>query len=131
MTMHVTRYYPDHEHRTETPEYRSTRRQLIEIEDQPCWVCGIREHRECHHFYVEYSDQNAVDWDAFQRRHSDLVDWSTFDDPKQFVDSPANMRILCAKHHRHVNHGIHAMPYPSWELQAWDKAAFRFAPTEK
>lgn len=131
MTLHITRYYPNHEDRTETSEYRRTRHQLVNVEQRGCWVCGTRKNLECHHFYVEWADANAVDWFEFQRRHPDLADWTKFKDPKEFVDSPANMRILCARHHRHVNHGIHAMDYPSWELQAWDKSQFQFAPEGK
>jgi len=128
LTLHIRRYYPNHEDRTETAEYRATRRYLIDEQKYPCWVCGTRLHLECHHFYVEWADANAVDWDSFRKRHPQLAPWDSFDHPAQFVDHRSNMRILCAKHHRHVNHGIHCMDYPSWELQAWDKAAFVFAP---
>ena len=127
MTYHVTRYYPDHEKRAETALYRRTRHQLVVVEKRPCWICGTRQTLECHHFYVEWSDQNAVDWDKFMAAHPDLVDWAALDDPSDFVDMVPNMTILCAKHHRHVNHGIHMVPYPSWELQRHMKAGFKFA----
>lgn len=127
MTYHVTRYYPNHEDRTETARYRATRHQLVDVEKRSCAVCGTREHLECHHYYVEWADSNAVDWKSFQRQHPDLVDWSQFDDPKDFVDCPENMMILCATHHRHVNHGIHAVPFPSWQLQRHMRAGFKFA----
>lgn len=131
VTIHITRYYPDHEDRVASEEYRHTRHQLIVVQQLPCWICGTRDKLESHHFYVEWADQNAVDWDVFQKRHPNVVDWSQYrDNPARFVDSPENMRILCAKHHRHVNHGIHCLTYSDWELQAWPKPGYVWTPSE-
>lgn len=130
-TIHITRYYPDHEDRHATELYRHTRHQLIVVERIPCWVCGTHEKLETHHYYVEWADQRAVDWDIFMQEYPSIVDWSEYrDDPARFVDCRANMLVLCAKHHRHVNYGIHCLTYPDWQLLCHERPGYIWTPSQ-
>ncbi len=125
--LYVDVYYPDHPPRTESALFRKTKRDLIKVKNVPCWVCGTRQNREVHHFYLEWADSAGVDWARMRQLHPDF-DWSTFRGPSDFVDSPYNMRILCMKHHRHRDAGIHMLPYPIFVMQAVKRSDFVFAP---
>jgi hypothetical protein len=41
------------------------------------------------------------------------------------------MRILCEKHHRGINHGIHMIPLPVWEMQRIKRDDFIFSEDEQ
>lgn len=46
------------------------------------------------------------------------------DDPaalREFLDSEGNMLVLCATHHRGSLEGIHAVTYPAWKLQRFER----------
>lgn len=123
-TLTVDVWYPDHPPRKETDLFRKSRHHVIDVQDTPCWVCGSKEERELHHFHVEWAFSDAADWDHMRELHPDF-DWSTFKEPKDFVDSEYNMLVLCAKHHRLKDHGIHNLPYPIWVAQKFVKADFK------
>lgn len=129
MTVLVDVFYPDHLPRTESPMFARTKRHLVHDLDTPCWICGTKEGREVHHFHVEWADADGVDWDRMRTLHPGF-DWSTFKVPADFVDSPYNMLVLCAKHHRGKGHGIHLLPYPVWIMQRNQRADFVFSPDE-
>lgn len=122
-------FYPDHSPRTESPLFTQTKHHLIKVLNTPCWICGSKENREVHHFHVEWADADGVDWDKMRTLHPNFP-WSTFKEPKDFVDSEYNMMVLCEKHHRGKDHGIHLLPYPIWIMQREQKADFVFAPDE-
>jgi len=74
VTIHV---YPEHEKRSETPKYKALKHKLVRHHDLGCFICGIKNseicelkekdtryedfHLEVHHFFVEWSLQNAID----------------------------------------------------------------------
>lgn len=129
-TLHIDIFYPDHAVRTESALFRKTKHQLVAVLDTPCYVCGTKEHREVHHWHAEWADSEGIDWDKMRTLHP-AFDWSTFKEPSDFIDSEYNMKILCAKHHRGINHGIHMVPLPMWEMQRIQKADFVFSPDEE
>jgi hypothetical protein len=128
-TIHFDICYPNHAPRTESALFRATKHHLVKVLDTPCWVCGTKEKREVHHFHIEWADSEGVDWEKMRALHP-AFDWSTFKEAADFVDSAYNMRVLCEKHHRGVNHGIHMLPYPMWIMQAVQRADFVFSPDE-
>lgn len=117
-------FYPNHHPRKESNLFARTKHKMIDVEDTPCFVCGSKELREVHHFHLEWAFSDAVDWDIMKKIHPDF-DWTTFKSAEDFVDSEYNMMILCQNHHRHVNHGIHNLPFPIWEAQRYMKADFK------
>lgn len=122
-------YYPDHPPRTESALFRKTKHHLIAALDTPCWVCGTKEDREVHHFHAEWADSAGIDWDRMRELHP-AFDWSTFTDPADFIDSEYNMMVLCSKHHRAKNHGIHWVPYPIWVMARNKRDDFILTPDE-
>lgn len=115
-TLTVDVWYPDHALRKESNTFSRTKHHLVTVLDTPCFVCGCKNLREVHHFHVEWAFSDGVDWDHMRVLHPNF-DWTTFKTPEDFVDSEYNMMVLCQTHHRHVNHGIHNLPYPIWIMQ--------------
>jgi hypothetical protein len=123
-------FYPDHAPRKESALFGRTKTHLVDTMGTPCWVCGSKEGREVHHFHLEWADSDAADWDKVKAKHPNF-DWSKFKSAEDFVDSEYNMMVLCEKHHRAKDHGIHLLPYPIWVAQALVKKGFVFSPDEQ
>ncbi|MEM0174030.1 MAG: hypothetical protein QXI16_05960 [Sulfolobaceae archaeon] len=122
-------YYPDHPPRKESELFRKSRQHLIDELDTPCFICGSKEDRELHHYYVEWAEADAIDWNGKIRTDHPNFDWSKFKSPEDFVDSEYNMMVLCKKHHRLKDHGIHMMPYPNWIIQKYIRSDFVYTPS--
>lgn len=110
---------PGHDPRTETPAFRHAREQLIVVLDKPCVICGIRHSQggamQAHHSPIERSYVDACDWRKVHRDFPQVVSQQTLLD---FVDSAANLLILCAEHHIGWT-GIHHVDHPSWIAQKY------------
>ena len=139
-TLHETIWYGEHAHRTESPEYRKTHHHLINVLDEPCWVCGVRKSTlgdpkqnphgatqlETHHSALEWALESAVDP---AKVYADFPEMGAADDAhlRAWLDSEGNMLVLCDVHHRHGFYGIHMVTYPAWvaqrrEWDGWDLA---------
>jgi hypothetical protein len=125
-TIEIDIFYPDHPPRKESNLFTKTKKHLVKVLDTPCWVCGSKEGREVHHFHAEWADAEAIDWDKMKILHPNFP-WSTFKEATDFIDSEYNMMVLCEKHHRGKNHGIHLLPYPIWIMQKIQQEDFVFA----
>ena len=109
---------PPHAPREDTPAYKKAHHQLVSVEDQPCFVCGVRQSTlsdstqnrygssalETHHRVVELSLLNACDW---RKIAADFPEVKGPEDLETWVNSPANLIVLCDIHHRHPERGIH------------------------
>ncbi len=123
-TLKVDVYYPDHQERTASPQFERARRHLIDELDTPCFICGSKENREAHHFIVEWAYSEAVDWDKMRLFYPNF-DWANFKEPEDFVSAESSLMILCHEHHLSPDHGIHALPYPIWQLQKFKRDDFK------
>ena len=119
--------YPPHDKRTASLTYRNTHQHLVYELDAPCWICGIRHSNggqmETHHAHFEWASQNGLDLDKV------TADWPMITDREklaEWVDSEANMLVLCATHHRGQHQGIHMISYPAWLLQRYQGDEFTF-----
>lgn len=149
-TLKETYNVPGHAPRSRSDVFTATRKQLVDISDTPCYICGVRQstmkdanqnlygstQMEQHHCIVEYALANAVDWDILKQEHPDFPDWDKVDSTdaktyKYFVDSAYNSKILCDVHHRGTNRGIHAIEYPVWLAQKYVQKTFNFIPLTK
>jgi hypothetical protein len=141
-TIDELQFYPEHDPRTESPEYKKAHHRLAVELDLPCLVCGVRNSTlkdeasnryqaramETHHHMVEWALANAVDVDRFNaavrpnlaHKHPNDPTWhyeQPFDADKirQWVDhSEHNLWVLCDVHHRAKYLGIHEITYPIW-----------------
>ncbi len=140
-TLKELAFYPAHDKRLETPEYKKAHDHLTKALDLPCLVCGVRNstlkdkaqnpygarQMETHHHLVEWSLANAIDPGKFNRivlphlkaRHPHNPLYAkkalTAEDIAGWVDhSEDNLWVLCDVHHRAPYLGIHEITYPIW-----------------
>ena len=118
-------WYPSHDARKASTEYKHVHNHLVYELDEPCWICGVRqsqlphgEHNETHHWRVEWALVNRID------PHLILADFPAMGDAtepalRQWLDSEGNMLVLCSAHHRYGLVGIHSITYPAWCAQRW------------
>lgn len=132
---------PEHDPRVTTPIFSSSRKKVLAA-GAVCWICGQNEQEsgaplELHHFPVERSLANLVDWALFaeQAKRGDYgplpqaFDWVAFDPShwETFVDDMEhNGLTLCQKHHIGKDEGIHLMPHPLWIAQRFAKEGYKF-----
>jgi hypothetical protein len=109
---------PPHDKRRETAAYQRSHKFLVEDQDKSCVVCGVRRSTlgdptqnklhstalETHHFPIEWSLMDAVDPLKVHRQYSQVIDRETLE---AFIDSPANLLVLCDICHRSKQRGIH------------------------
>jgi hypothetical protein len=133
-------FYPAHDKRRETTEYKKVHHHMTVELDLPCLICGVKHSTlmdeqqnpygakamETHHHVVEWALANAVDVAKFNKillpnlahKHPDKPEYRkpfTDQDVRDWVDhSPDNLWVLCDVHHRAVYFGIHEITYPIW-----------------
>lgn len=139
-TLHEIAFYPAHDPRTASAEYRHVHHHLVVELDTPCWICGVTHSKggamETHHAEIEWAAEKAFENDRamLDKLVADMgqrIVQSTPEALREFLDSEGNMLVLCADHHRGPFHGIHMMSYPVWKLQRYEHAdGFQFTPPE-
>ena len=133
-TLHEIAWYPPHDPRRASSEYRRVHKKLVYEMDEPCWICGIRHSTggkmETHHSELEWAAEQAFEGDPIMLAKL-LVDIKfTVGEPedlRKWLDSEGNMLVLCDEHHRGPYTGIHSITYPVWKLQRYQhQGGFRF-----
>lgn len=135
-----TVWYPEHQSRKASAEYRAVHHRLIYEMDEPCWICGVRNSTlgdpqqnprgatamETHHWHVEWALANSIDPAKIV---ADFPALGTADDGhlRQWLDGEGNMLVLCDACHRHGLYGIHSITYPAWQAQRWQRAGWDLA----
>jgi len=132
-------FYPAHDKRCETKEYKAIHKKLVVVKDLPCLICGVKnstlkkstnvygaKQMETHHHVIEWALANAVDVKKFnaillpflQHRHPDRPEYRkafTAKDVCNWVDHHEdNLWVLCDVHHRAQYLGIHEITFPIW-----------------
>lgn len=133
-------FYPAHDPRQETPEYKAVHKKLAIDQDLPCLICGVKnstlknaaqnpygaKQMETHHYVVEWALANAIDVNKFNNillphlrsKHSDKAQYKqdfTAAQVSAWVDHDEdNLWVLCDVHHRAKYFGIHEITYPIW-----------------
>lgn len=122
--------YPDHADRTTSEEFAKNRREMVENDDTPCWICGSRKNREVHHFF-EWSLFPAIDPTKMKivLKMLDPYGYSKADDSDiTSPDDKRNLLVLCEDHHRGRNNGVHALTFPIWLAQKCVKDGIDITP---
>ena len=117
MTIHVETHVPDHSPREDDPHYHLFEQAKARLKRQGLWKCIIADELcggepELHHTYIEFSQINEVDPKKVEESLG-----LHFDNDEEFqvwAESPGNLEVLCANHHR-THYGIHVIPGPLWE----------------
>lgn len=133
---------PPHPPREDTSEYAAAHHFLVYEKKAPCEVCGVTIDTldnptvnlwqataiESHHWPIERSYVDACDP---VRVHADFPSVYNRATLVQFVDSPANLKILCSTHHRSVEHGIHHLLPAQFAVQKYLYAGYLIAAVAK
>lgn len=121
---------PPHPPRTDTPAYLRAHSFLVNRKNAPCEVCGVTKRTlrnpkrnpfsaaalETHHYPIERSLMDACDPAKVHRDFPQVYDRATL---AAFVDSPANLKVLCDVHHRSLAHGIHHLLPQDFAVQRY------------
>ena len=133
---------PPHPPRVDTPEYKKSHHLLVVVLDKPCMVCGVRTSTltnaslnpfkasalETHHYPIERSLADACDPLKVHASFPQVVDLATF---VQFIDSPANLLVLCDVHHRSPSLGIHHLVTQDWAILPFLKSGYVIAASKE
>ena len=127
MTVHIETHVPDHAPREDDPHYHLFEQAKARLKRQGLWKCIIADELcggepELHHTFIEFSQINEVDPKKIQESLG--LHFDTDEDFQKWAESPGNLEVLCANHHR-THYGIHVIPGPLWEA-----LRFRMAGTE-
>lgn len=133
-TLKEIAFYPPHDPRKASIEYRRVHKHLVAELDEPCWICQIRHSQggamETHHAELEWAAEQAFESDPAMLNQL-VADFrlklAKPDELREWLDSEGNMLVLCATHHRGPRTGIHSITYPVWKLQRYQHAGgFQF-----
>jgi len=117
MTIHVETHVPDHAPREDDPHYHLFEQAKARLKRQGLWKCIIADELcggepELHHTYIEFSQINEVDPKKVQESLG--LHFDNDEEFQKWAESPGNLEVLCANHHR-THYGIHVIPGPLWE----------------
>lgn len=141
--------YPEHGPRDSDPNYHifnAAKHHLVHVLGVGCWIGGATlaqiktglpaQHRchgatqlEAHHAVAEFAGLNAIDW---RKVAADFpqAGITSDEDFLRFAESEGGLLILCDKHHRGANHGIHTITYPAWTLDRYADDGYEFLPDQ-
>lgn len=119
---------PDHDGRTESPEFIASKARLKEDGHHICYICGTDQSVQVHHRAGEYLFSNVVNYDKLKEfcEEWDLYGYGKLlkKKPITSVDDIRNQMCLCQAHHTGVDHedggggtGVHSLTFNSWIMQ--------------
>lgn len=127
-TLHEIAWYPPHDPRKASSEYRHVHHKLVVEMDEACWICGVRHSTggkmETHHSELEWAAERAFENDTamLTKLIEDFkLKLAAPEELRKWLDSEGNMLVLCDKHHRGSYTGIHSITYPVWKLQRYER----------
>lgn len=120
---------PPHAPRVETEAYKRAHQFLVREKKQGCAICGVTidtvvapDTIETHHFPIERSLMDACDPKKVHADFPAVYDQATLE---AWIDSPANLLVLCSTHHRSPEHGIHHLLVQDWQVQRYLKDGYQ------
>jgi hypothetical protein len=124
MTLHIRQHVEAHDRREDDPHYHLFEAAKRRLKEQGLWKCAIDDELcsggpELHHSYIEFSEANAVDSQKVGKALG--LHFSTDEEFQEWVESPGNLEVLCATHHR-THYGIHVLPEPLWQAVRFKKS---------
>lgn len=137
LTVHILTHVPEHSPREDDPHYHLFEQAKARLKRQGMWKCIIDDDLcdgdpELHHTHVEFSQINQVDEKKIMEALG--LHFETDEDFQKWAESPGNLEVLCANHHR-AHYGIHVIPGPLWEALRFHKTgtgpAAEFIPADK
>ena len=137
LTLHIRQHVEEHAPRESDPHYHLFEQAKSRLKRQGLWKCIIGDdlcggEPELHHTFIEFSQINQVDPKKIQQALG--LHFENDEDFQVWAESPGNLEVLCAQHHR-AHYGIHVIPGPLWEAlrfrRAGSEAAAEFVPASE
>ena len=127
LTLHIITHVPEHEPRETDPHYHLFEQAKARMKRQGLYRCVIGDdycggNLELHHSHIEFSQQGGVDVAKVNAQLGLHLD--SDEAFAQWIESPGNLEVLCAVHHR-THFGIHVIPGPLWEPLRYRKAGIQ------
>ena len=133
---------PPHPPREETAEYKRAHDFLVHVQDSACRVCGVRQSTlhdttanpygatqiETHHYPIERSLVDACDPLKVHKAFPQVIDKASL---MAFIDSPANLIVLCDVCHRSAERGIHHLLVQDWAILPFLLTGYQIVATDK
>lgn len=114
-----TVHFPEHEPRESDPHYHLFNAYKARHKAKATCFVGDRigyefctEGLELHHAHLEFSVQNEALWQAVAKDFPEVHDEESL---ATWVETEANFRWLCPKHHRSVGAGAHSVSHSDFE----------------
>lgn len=116
--------YPDHEPREQDPHYKDFHAWKESVRNTPAWRCGwaarIGDDSDCdlsapleaHHAHIEFALANAIDLAHLEHSYPGVSDPDSIG---AWIESAANLVLLCRVHHRATNAGVHHLTASDYE----------------
>lgn len=126
--------YPAHEPRESDPHYADfhewKRRQKAEGKWRCAWAvlvdddsdCDLTKPLEAHHGHIEFALLNAISYRRLEHVYPGI---STPGQAGAWLESDANLMLLCAKHHRGAGHGVHHLSAADYEASHYVTGVFQ------
>lgn len=133
-TIHEVAIYPDHVKRTESEEFRKNKDRLKEDGHFHCYICGADESLEVHHFGCEWAFEQDCDFDKLKKFCEEFDPYGygrlLRNNPMASVDDIRNLLVLCERHHRAPEDGVHEVTMPIFIMQKIAKSGTEPVPEQ-
>ncbi len=130
---------PTHLKRIESKEFRLSKKRLKMDGHYKCYICGITEHLQVHHYGAEWMFAEVIDFDKLKEF---CEEWDAYGygkllkhTPIKSVDDVRNCLVLCREHHNSGDsdgaaNGIHNITFPAWISQKLVRTGFDTVPQD-
>ena len=111
---------PSHAERTESAEFRRSKKRLKEDGHYHCYICGTTEEIQVHHL-AEYCFATVVDFEKLKAFCEEFDPYGygklLKNKPIASIDEVRNCLCLCRSHHIEKGTGVHETTLPIWLIQ--------------
>lgn len=133
VTNHYVIAYPAHAPRKDDPHYadfQAWKRQQRRLGRYRCaWAalvdddsdCDLKHPLEAHHGHIEFAMLNGVSFKRLEHVYPGISDPAKVG---AWIDSDANLMLLCAKHHRGAGTGVHHLSAADYEASHYVQGVF-------
>jgi hypothetical protein len=126
--------YPEHAKRAESEEFRASKERLKSDGHYHCYICGCLDNLEAHHYGCEWALEADCDFDKLKAFCEEFDSYGygrlLKNKPITSADDIRNMLVLCERHHRAPEDGIHESTFPIWIMQKIAKRGTEPVPEE-
>lgn len=133
VTNHYAVAYPEHGPREADPHYKDFHawkaKQKADGKWRCAWAvlvdddsdCDLTHPLEAHHGHIEFAMLNGIDFARLEQVYPGISDP---DKAGAWIESDANLMLLCVRHHRGTGTGVHHLSAADYEASHYVKGVF-------